>query len=100
MMHISQILFGQYHIWDIFGLGLKTEKQSFLWKKKLNDVNQGQGTLSAKMGADSLAEITQNIFGRSARLVQKFGISFKKRRKYLPTYHFYGWKYLAETGCC
>ena len=46
-MAISQILYGQYHIWDIFGLGL-------------NDGNHGQGTHSAEMGADSSTENTLN----------------------------------------
>ena len=45
MMAISKI-----HIWDIFGLGLKS---TFLWKKQLNDGNHGQGTNSAKIGAVS-----------------------------------------------
>ena len=59
LMAISQILFGQYHIWDIFWLGLKTKV--FLWKKQLNDGNHEQGTHSAKMGADSSsAENTPN----------------------------------------
>ena len=48
MMAISQILLKQYHIWDIFGLGLNSK--IFLWKKQLNDRNHGQGTHSAKMG--------------------------------------------------
>ena len=33
MMAISQILFDQYHTWDIFGLGLK---RSFFMEKQLN----------------------------------------------------------------
>ena len=37
-MAISQILYGQYHIWDIFGF--------FFYKQ-----HHEQGTRSAKMGA-------------------------------------------------
>ena len=33
MMAISQILFDQYHTWDIFGLGLK---RRFFMEKQLN----------------------------------------------------------------
>ena len=63
MMAIYKIIFDQYHIWDIFGLGLISRKQSFLVEKKnkqQNDRNHGQGTHSAKIGADSLAENTPN----------------------------------------
>ena len=49
-MTISHILYGQYHIWDTFGLGLYYG----------NDGNRGQGTHSAKMGAYSSAENTPN----------------------------------------
>ena len=54
-MDIYQILYGQCHIWDIFGLGLKIK---VFCRKKMNDGNHGQGTHNAKMGADSLAENT------------------------------------------
>ena len=54
MIAISQILFGQYHTWNIFGLGL--ESKVFVWKKQLNDGNYGHGTHSAKMGADTSAK--------------------------------------------
>ena len=72
MMAISQ-----NHIWDI--LWVRSEKQSFQWKKQLNDGNHGEGTLSAKMGP--IAEkktIPQNLFQRSAQMAQKFEISLKK----------------------
>ena len=54
MMAISQILYVQYHIWDIFGLGVKSKKK--VLKKQLNDGNHGQGTDIAKISADNLAE--------------------------------------------
>ena len=40
MITISQILYDQYHIWDIFGLGLKV----FLLKKTTENGNHGEGT--------------------------------------------------------
>ena len=50
--------------WPISYLGyilVRSENQSFLWKKQLNDGNHEQGTHSAKMGADSSsAENTPN----------------------------------------
>ena len=57
MMAISQILYVQYHIWDIFGLGVKSKKK--MLKKQLNEGNHGQGTDIAKISADNLAENTQ-----------------------------------------
>ena len=36
MMAISQLLFGQYHIWDIFGLGLKAKLRKQDKKLTLN----------------------------------------------------------------
>ena len=58
MLAISQILFGQYHILDIFVLGQKNK--GFLQKKQLNDGNHGQSTHSAKMRDDRSAENTTN----------------------------------------
>ena len=55
---ISQIC--QYHIWDVLTIWVRSEKQSVVWKKQLNDGNHGQRTHSVKIGADSLAEITPN----------------------------------------
>ena len=52
VMAISQIFHGQYYIWDIFGLGLKS-KVFFIEKKQLNNGNYEQATHSAKMGANS-----------------------------------------------
>ena len=49
-------------------ISVRSEMQSFLWKKQLNDGNHGQGT----------AEIPQNLFGRSAKSAKKFGILLKK----------------------
>ena len=43
-------VYSQYYIWNIFVLGLKKTKCS----------NHGEGTHSAKMGADILAENTPN----------------------------------------
>ena len=48
------ILYSTFNNWDIFGLGLKREKDN------RNDENHEQGTQSAIMGADSLAENTPN----------------------------------------
>ena len=50
-MAISKIIYCQYHIWDIFGLGLKS-KVLFFVEKHVNDENHEQGTHSAKMGAN------------------------------------------------
>ena len=50
---------------------VSSEKQRFK-VEKTTEVH------SAKKGADSLAENTQNLFGRSAQLAQKFGVLFKK----------------------
>ena len=38
----------QNHIWDTSWV--RSERQSFLWKKQLNDGHLGEGTLSAQMG--------------------------------------------------
>ena len=50
---ISQIC--QYHIWDVLTIWLRSEKQSVVWKKQLNDGNHGHKTHSAKIRADILA---------------------------------------------
>ena len=60
---ISQIFYSQYHKWDILGFRLKSKV--FVEKQQLND---GQGTHSAKKGTDTL-------FGQSAQLAQLFGMS-------------------------
>ena len=44
MMAIFKILYGHHHIWDIFGLGLKSKV--FIEKKQLNDKNLRQGILT------------------------------------------------------
>ena len=56
MMAISQILYGQYHIWDIFGLALKSKV--FVEEK----------------GADSLAQNTPKFI----RPIYTIGLLFKK----------------------
>ena len=80
MMTISQIIFGQYHIWDIFGLGVKSKV--FCRKKNLNDGNHEQGTDSAKMGVNNSAKIPEypapKFFVRSAQLAQNFRTLLKK----------------------
>ena len=53
MMAISKI-----HIWDVFGLGLKS---TFLWKKQLNDGNHGQGTIVPKLGSQNIENTTKFI---------------------------------------
>jgi hypothetical protein len=57
---ISQILYGQYRIWDWYVLGLKSK--SICKKNEPNTQNHGQGTHSAKVGivVSSLTENTQN----------------------------------------
>ena len=70
MMAISQILYVQYHIWDIFGLGVKSKKK--MLKKQLNEENHGQGTDIAKISADNLAENTRkypNVYCITPRFV-------------------------------
>jgi hypothetical protein len=50
-------------------------------KKKLNDGDHGQATVSAKMGADSSAQNTPNIpkvIHPISPIAQKFGISLRK----------------------
>ena len=64
---ISQILYGQYHIWDLYVLGLKTK--GFLWEKQPDTLSHGQGTHSAKKSADSLSENTPNASKHSAQFV-------------------------------
>ena len=47
-MAFSQIFFGQYHIWDIFDLSLKSK--FFFVEKTTENGNHGEGTHNAKMG--------------------------------------------------
>ena len=54
---ISQIIYWQYHIWDIFVFGLNNK---VFFVDKLRYGNQEQGTHSEKMCADSLAKNTLN----------------------------------------
>ena len=56
-MAFFQILYDQYHIWHIFKLSMKSK---VFCRIKLNDQPSGKGNHSAKMGADSLVENTQN----------------------------------------
>ena len=72
----SQILYGQYQIWDLFGLALTSKV--FLLKKQLKDVNHGQRTHSAKIGAESLAENTPKCIRLISPIDLKFGIPLKK----------------------
>ena len=77
MMAISQILIYQYHIWDIFGLAVKSKVSCE--KTQLSDGNHEQGTHSVKMGANSLAENTQNT-PKSVQLAHQFCICIVKNR--------------------
>ena len=77
LMAISQILFGQYHIWDIFWLGLKTKV--FCGKNNWMMEIMNKGLTVPKWGLivvrPKIPQIPQNLFGQSA---QKFEISLKK----------------------
>ena len=70
-MTISHILYGQYHIWDTFGLGLNDG----------NDGNRGQGTHSAKMGAYSSAENTP-IFTPGPHLMRIHLVRYSTSARY------------------
>ena len=54
-MAISKILYGQYHIGYIW---VSYERQFFFCRKQ--QLNHGQGTDYAKMGANSFVKNTQN----------------------------------------
>ena len=56
VMATFQILYGQYHIWDIYVLGLKTK---VFCRTTTNAQNHGQGTHSAMMGAVVWPKISQ-----------------------------------------
>ena len=45
---ISQIC--QYHIWDVLTIWVRSEKQSVVWKKQLNDGNHGHKTQCKNQG--------------------------------------------------
>ena len=70
--------YGQYHIWEIFGLGLKIKV--FCTKKiqQPNTQNHGQGTHSAKMDAvyfcRKYPKCPQNFRLNLSAQAQKFGI--------------------------
>ena len=72
MMAIFKILYGHHHIWDIFGLGLKSKQQAT--SQQLNDENPGQGILTVPKYVLivwlKICQISQSLFGRSALLAQ------------------------------
>ena len=50
---------------------VRSEKQSFLWKKQLNDRNHEQGTHRAKMGTDySIVKDSSADLGVNSKIVQ------------------------------
>ena len=99
---ISQILYGQYHIWELFGsyvLGLKTKV--FCRKNKQNTFSHGQGTHSAEIMLIVLAENTPNASINFLPIClskpKSFGILEKKRSldvrsPCLLAFKWQGWK--------
>jgi hypothetical protein len=72
----SQILYGQYHIWDLFGIVcFRPENQIvFCRKKQSHTQNHGQGTHSAKMGAvvwPKIPKMPPEFLGQSLGLSEK-----------------------------
>ena len=65
MMTISQILLGQYQIWNIFGFWGKNKSMMEIMDK---------GLTMPKWGLIVLPKIPKNLFCWSARFAQKFGI--------------------------
>jgi hypothetical protein len=76
MMAILQILFDQYHIWDIFGLWMKSKvffvEKTSEWEKLC------RRDLSTVPKRPKIPQIPQSLFSRFGQFAQKFEMSLKK----------------------
>ena len=72
----SQILYGQYLIWELYVLGLKTKV--FLQRKQSNTQNDGQGVNVGALVWPKIPKVTQTFRPNLSAEAQKFEIFEKK----------------------